>query len=253
MQQRKIFLILAVFILLGTTLLFGTTISPFSKGTDLYVHALSGLNLRKGPDSSAEKIMTISYAEKVAVTKVTEKRFISGAVEGYWVEVSYNGKKGYLFDGFLSVLPAPKEGEAFFLEKYTETYLSLSAAKKNGLSKFKLVPRISKDSSEISSTTTLALKNIRFAEAFHLARNIAAANDWWFSSKDGFPEKSTNYKEEFKQKDGQNFKLDVEVSVKKENGTISSIYIRKDWDGYVRFLEVEKKNDAVEISFTVLD
>lgn len=89
------------------------------------VWAISGLNMRKSPNLNSKKITTIPYGESV---KIIEKNTISSIlkvslqpeisfdkgkipaiqIEGNWTKVRYKDKIGYVFDGFLSKLPALK-------------------------------------------------------------------------------------------------------------------------------------------------
>ncbi|MCP4138171.1 MAG: SH3 domain-containing protein [bacterium] len=209
----------------------------YKKGQALYVYALTGLNLRKKPESSGKKIATIPYGKKVRVLTLTKKILTAGNIKGYWIEVSYKGKKGYIFDGFLSSLPAPKLNDAATVKKY---------AKKHGVA-------ISEESAEIFSEQVLKVKNIRLSEGFLIGRALAVSTDWWFSNRDRFPIKSKTYKETYKTKDGQTFKLDVEITVHQKDGKISGINILKDAGGYRRILSLEKKKDGVHITFSVVD
>lgn len=108
----------------------------YQAGDSLYVWAVSGLSMRTTPDLKGEKIMTISYGErikienkkgdlprmKVLLKKGREVNEEEGGlpdrydgeriktipdffIEGHWVKISYYGIEGYLFDGYLSSLP----------------------------------------------------------------------------------------------------------------------------------------------------
>ena len=99
----------------------------FKDGETLYIWAASGLNLRDKPDAKGTKLITIPYGSKVVVQpnigvkvpfEVEQSKDFS--VKGYWLLVKYENTEGYIFDGFLSKLPAPtlqkEEGgiEAYF-------------------------------------------------------------------------------------------------------------------------------------------
>lgn len=109
--------------------------SRFKDGETLYIWAASGLNLRDKPDAKGTKLTTIPYGSKVIVqpnigAKVPfeVEQFKDFSVKGYWLLVKYDNTEGYLFDGFLSKLPAPnlqKDEE----EGRIETYLDKNIGK----------------------------------------------------------------------------------------------------------------------------
>ena len=89
--------------------------SRFKDGETLYVWAQSGLNMREKSDAKASKVAAIPYGAKVFVsTNIGVKipfeveEFKGFTVKGYWLLVKYGNTEGYVFDGFLSRLPAPK-------------------------------------------------------------------------------------------------------------------------------------------------
>jgi len=89
------------------------------------IWAISGLNMRQAPNLNSKKIITIPYGGAV---KIIEKNTASPIlkvnlqpeisfgkgkipaiqIEGNWTKVRYKDKIGYVFDGFLSKLPALK-------------------------------------------------------------------------------------------------------------------------------------------------
>ncbi len=109
--------------LINTLLLltcFPLQAQEYLNGDTLYVWAKSGLNLRSAPSIEAAVIQTIPYGQPVEVITrgdILDKQYrvkIIDAVkfndemqpdytlQGYWAEVNYAGKTGYVFDGFLS-------------------------------------------------------------------------------------------------------------------------------------------------------
>ncbi len=96
---------------------FGLTIaqeSRFKEGEKLNIWATSGLNMRDKPDAKAAKLMAIPYGAKVIVqpnigVKILfeVEEFKGFIVKGYWLLVKYGDTQGFVFDGFLSRLPAP--------------------------------------------------------------------------------------------------------------------------------------------------
>lgn len=101
-------------------------ISSYQSGDTLYVWAVSGLSLRQSPDLKAAKLdniphgaalvarngkYSISDCPPVQVEAVPGHKNINGVhppvvLQGCFIRVEFNGKKGYVFDGYLSKLPA---------------------------------------------------------------------------------------------------------------------------------------------------
>ena len=81
-----------------------------------YVTARSGLRLRNAPAPRAKKILTIPYGSKVELNgkKGNKVLFIEG-IEGIMIGVKYDGREGYVFEGFLQPWPVnTKHMEAVF-------------------------------------------------------------------------------------------------------------------------------------------
>ncbi len=99
----------------------------YKKGDILYVMAPSGLRMRQSPQKGAP-MTTIPYGAKVKVEgfptgeEINKYRQKVDGIWGFWPKVTYDGGTGYVFDGFLSRLPAPALGEgdikAYLLNHY---------------------------------------------------------------------------------------------------------------------------------------
>lgn len=86
-------------------------ITDYKAGDELYVHAPSGLKLRNTPDGETV-LTTIPYGTKLKALEnrgTVAPKTVDG-LKGFWAKVTYDGKTGYLFDGYLSMLPTPKPG-----------------------------------------------------------------------------------------------------------------------------------------------
>jgi hypothetical protein len=111
-KNMKKYIFIAL-VLLQTIGLMAQT-SRFKDGETLNVWATSGLNMRDKPDAKAAKLVSIPYGAKVVVqpnigVKIPfeVEEFKGFIVKGYWLLVKYGDKEGFVFDGFLSRLPAP--------------------------------------------------------------------------------------------------------------------------------------------------
>lgn len=86
----------------------------FELNDNFHVMASSGLRMRVTPELKGETILTIPYdgvAERVDENDygVLEVEEIKGfKVKGNWIKVRYDGKEGYVFDGFLTKFPLPE-------------------------------------------------------------------------------------------------------------------------------------------------
>ena len=87
-------------------ILLAFALSVFAQETkpDLYVIAKSGLKLREAASLTATPIQTVTFGEKVKWISTDYKKPVTvEGIKGYMAKVSYAGKIGYMFDGFLAV------------------------------------------------------------------------------------------------------------------------------------------------------
>jgi len=84
----------------------GGTPVYYTAGDKLYVISKNGVNLRESASLNGKVMMNVPHGSEVTVSESpSAKNAVSvGNIPGYWVKVVYNGKTGWLFDGFLSVL-----------------------------------------------------------------------------------------------------------------------------------------------------
>ena len=76
-----------------------------------YVAAPSGLRLRETPDPKGKIVVTAPYSSQVSLLKTADdKTFTIEGKKGRFVYVQYEGKKGYVFNGFLQEeYPQPRD------------------------------------------------------------------------------------------------------------------------------------------------
>ncbi len=92
-------------IILILTLSQGHTV-VYKKGNRLNVLATS-LNMRAKPSIKSKKIGRVPYGARATVLKKMKNTFKSEGIKGHWVKVKYDKRIGYIFDGYLTRLPAP--------------------------------------------------------------------------------------------------------------------------------------------------
>ncbi len=93
------------------------------KNSDRMYVLASSLNMRSQPSVKARKIATIPLGARVKVIKKTNKAYQSEGIKGHWVKVKYGKRIGYLFDGYLSKLPAPPKNSKS-LKHYADSKLT---------------------------------------------------------------------------------------------------------------------------------
>lgn len=91
-------------------------IDHYCVGDTLNCFAVSGLKLREAP--RGKPIATVLLGEKVVVDALPPSEAIDTfeSIEGFWLKVRCKGQIGYVFDGYLSTLPAPSPQDSTLLE-----------------------------------------------------------------------------------------------------------------------------------------
>lgn len=128
MNSIRIPMLLVLFI----QLLFIRTYAAdgFKNGEQLNVWAVDGLPLQQEAGKAGKPIVIIPYGQRVTVlgydktklpvsikTSNPERQF---TLKGNWIKVSYNGKLGYVFDGYLSKMPPFIKARHYGLEEESE-------------------------------------------------------------------------------------------------------------------------------------
>lgn len=67
------------------------------------VIAESGLNMRSEASLSSRVVITVPYDSILQTCRSTDGKLVVDKITGYWRKASYNGKVGYMFDGFLEL------------------------------------------------------------------------------------------------------------------------------------------------------
>ncbi len=99
-------------------------IKNYSLGQTLNVLALKGLNLRDRPHGD-KVVRTLPYGSQVVVAEKPNQDypFEADGIKGFWVKVRVGEQTtGYVFDGFLSALPAP-DASCSSLQDYCRKHL----------------------------------------------------------------------------------------------------------------------------------
>lgn len=123
----------------------------YHEGDTLYVWAQSGLILRDEPGFDSKKIEALSFGTMVVTKRRKEmdtlivsvaaippctyegQNYPGYKISGQWVEITANGKKGYVFDGYLSKYPPAnaKEMSDSDLDSYLARVFGLASQVKD--------------------------------------------------------------------------------------------------------------------------
>jgi hypothetical protein len=210
-----------------------------AQSTDCYVAYSTGINMRKTPSLKAELIGKIPYSTllKIEDKKIDTVPVIVEGMTGYWVEVNYQNKKGYVLNCYLIHVVPPKKGTkkmSDYLLQLSPKFGSSLVYKKGNVNimtedGYEVKKQLYKNANEwhqylayesnSDSYFVNGLSNLQ--EAFLILRQIEEFQ-LLFSEKDEFPNKSKNYT---KKSDISNT-IDFVVVVEKSND-YSGGYIKK--------------------------
>ena len=81
--------------------------------TPYYVTAGSGLSLRKGSNLQSEKLLTLPFGAQLHYLYTPEDTEMTiDGIKGAMIAVTYQGAKGFVFDGYTSSIAPPHEDES---------------------------------------------------------------------------------------------------------------------------------------------
>lgn len=97
----------------------------------MQVYAPSGLKLRIHPSTEGEVLKVIPYGDKVAVLDEMPQKERIEWMSGHWMKVEHEGSEGFIFGGFISELPLPKNDFELSQNDLDITYPLISWAEHN--------------------------------------------------------------------------------------------------------------------------
>lgn len=97
----------------------------------MQVYAPSGLKLRIHPSTDGEVLKVIPYGDKVAILDEMPQKERIEWMSGHWMKVEHQGTEGFLFGGFISELPMPKNDFELSQNDLDITYPLISWAEHN--------------------------------------------------------------------------------------------------------------------------
>ncbi|MCU0848616.1 MAG: SH3 domain-containing protein [Spirochaetes bacterium] len=237
--MKKIFLLLfACLIYTGLTAL--AEAQSFKNDSTVYVFSVSGINLREEPSTTSKVLELVPYGTKLTVLETINKPQEVDNFKGSFAKVTYRGKTGYLFDGFLSSLPAPDLKKQGNLDSYAAKYLGKGKKKSGTVTAYpdNIVHEIIQ--AEGYYGHKLSVPGIRLSEGFLLLRAIASSMNTGFTGKEAFPAKNATCDEKYK---GKKFQVEVKIN---KNGSAASYEITKTHpDGHLFMISVEQSGGKV--------
>jgi len=118
----------------------------YAQGDVLHVWANSGLNMREGPGTDFPKLKKLEYGDQVQVidnylnsTPFTttvlakSKKNREFVMHGFWVRVKIGNQEGYVFDGYLSRIPAMKRSKDNNNNINTESFMEYAQREFGGV------------------------------------------------------------------------------------------------------------------------
>ncbi|WP_299761923.1 hypothetical protein [uncultured Dokdonia sp.] len=129
-----------------------------------YVNATSGLSLRSGTNLRSKKILTLPYGSQVKHMSSPEHTTMTIAgITGDMIEVEYQGARGFVFDGYLTRLAPPQDGES--VEGYAKRISTKDHAVK--------VSKVKNPKGEaFGITTRIELPASNWTEAYRITKEL---------------------------------------------------------------------------------
>ncbi len=195
--------------LLSIALLFITLLS-FGTENFFYVAYSTGINIRKTPSLNADLLGKIPYATKLSINvskQDTTPVFVEG-MTGYWVPVTFQNKKGYVLNCYLTTIMPPKKGtkkmEDYLLQLSPKFGAPLVYKTKTPISfyesGYEIKKQFYKNGNEMHENrgyesfgqTYFFIEMSSLQEIFLIMRQIEEFNHF-FSEKDEFPNKTKTF------------------------------------------------------------
>ncbi len=188
------------------------TLRSYTTGAQYYVLA-SKLNMRSRPELGADLVTGIPYGARVVIAPNENANvpLVSEGMPGQWVAVDFSGLRGFVFDAYLSPLPAPDRASAGLAE-YAHAKLS-PAAGGTGDGTTVTYQGGARLQTEGPTSTSLVVPGASIPQAFVLAKRAVPA----FA--------------------GAQFKTDAAGAVHLENGSLT-LTVQPESDGSARIAVV---------------
>jgi hypothetical protein len=88
--------------------LFGNILFAQNNSNERYVNTGDGLNMRRAPSVSSERIRTIPFGSRVTVISISENRITIDNISSSWYQIRFENDVGWVFGGYLSVISSQR-------------------------------------------------------------------------------------------------------------------------------------------------
>ena len=208
-----------------------------------YVLAPSGLNIRETASTSSKKIARLPYGAKVNyLGSVQSQMIIVDNIRGGMARVSYQGKEGYVFEGYLSKFVAPK--------KFAEVKKYAQILRNSGIRVMTETGNKDYDGYQ-QFNNAIHIPTQSWAEAFIVAKQL-----FGIPPKLHFPEDSGKAKEKINNPDKKSYAWTDQMVVNRANGTLKSIeynYRAEGGGSYVVIMRSKNMNGFILAQNQVAD
>lgn len=220
----------------------------FKNNSVLYVFSISGLNMRDEPSTSSKVLEMVPYGSKITVLDTVSKIQAIDNYRGYFIKAAYNGRTGYLFDGFLSSLPAPDLKKNECLDTYASKYLGSGIKQSDRITVYTGGIIHENLSSEGYYGSRLTVTGIRPGEGFLLLRALAISMDIGFTGKEPLPVRNASYEEKH-----NGVILHVEIKFEKRNNSTVYEINKTHPDGHIFSLFLEQSGKRIVMTAGTAD
>ena len=233
-MNKLIKIAVLIFVIFGSA----TANNTPTEGATLQVIATSGLKLRMEPNMESGTLTIMPFGAEVTLLEFEPNEHITRVdwIDGKWMKVEYNGRVGWAFDGFLTILNVPSHelekcyedlDLAFPLEFWARA--NFGATKIDTMTdertfvrtRYSLVNQqeLVVTEKDLSTKIELYLQDVRVMEVYQLLQSMISVKD----ARKVFEDASL-----FIEKDGTIKHIKIDVG--------GGIDIRESYDGKVRIV-----------------
>lgn len=228
MKRRLSMMLKGTFMIVLLALSYPTQANTIFKDDYRYVLAPHGLNMRQEAKTFSKKLLRLPYGAKVKyIGSVASRMIMVDHLRAGMAKISYQGKVGYAFAGYLSKFVAPPKN--IEMQKYADLL------RKNGIEVMN--EEVKKDwggYQQIENAVTLNTQS--WEKAFIIAKQLFA-----IPAKLKFPQKSMQAKTVIKNPNKKKHVWTDEMIIKRtEAGSLLSIAYNSRQEGGGRYVTIKR-------------
>lgn len=200
----------------------------------MYVTAVSGLTLRKEPNLQSEKLTVMPLGSKLKLISHDDKATMDvGGIDGAMDEVEFDGKKGYVFNGFISkYIPTGENATPkTYFETVREDYPNIEYSETTGGT-----------ASRPIKTENIALPTDKWHEGFFLAQQL-----YGIPKQFAFPNPKGPNNESQKDSNKKKGLLSSELHITRSANTLRKIVYYNSTARKDQTITITKEGDRIKI------